>query len=133
MPEFQLNTNNADVPQFDTFTLGYIEAMFFADIDTPDHDTEGMGVGDLSSEAIKGIKADCAQFQINNAGFLNSAYSSEYGERRAGNDFYFTRVGHGAGFWDRGEGEIWDKLTESSEEFVGIWPYKGDDGQIYIG
>lgn len=133
MPEFQLNTDNADVNQFDEFTLGYIEAMFFADIDTPDHDTEGLGIADLSSEAIAQIKTDCDKFQINNEGFLNSAYSSEYDESRAGNDFYYTRVGHGTGFWDRGKGEIWDTLTKSSEGFGEIWAYQGDDGQIYIG
>jgi hypothetical protein len=29
-----------------------------------------------------------------------------------GHDFYLTREGHGAGFWDRGLGELGDYLTK---------------------
>ena len=32
-------------------------------------------------------------------------------------DFWLTRNGHGAGFWDRGIGELGDKLTELSESY----------------
>ena len=30
-------------------------------------------------------------------------------------DFWLTRNGHGAGFWDRGLGDVGDKLTEMAE------------------
>lgn len=51
-----------------------------------------------------------------------------------GHDFWLTRNGHGAGFWDRKEleGGIGDKLTEICEEFTEKYPYLGDDGKIYI-
>jgi hypothetical protein len=29
----------------------------------------------------------------------------------AGHDYWLTRNGHGTGFWDRGLGEVGDKLT----------------------
>ena len=32
-------------------------------------------------------------------------------------DFWLTRNGHGAGFWDRGLGEIGDILTKASKTF----------------
>ena len=51
-----------------------------------------------------------------------------------GHDFWLTRNGHGAGFWDRKEleGGIGDKLTEICKEFTEKYAYLGDDGKIYI-
>jgi hypothetical protein len=48
-----------------------------------------------------------------------------------GHDFFLTRNGHGAGFWDRGMGELGDRLTEISQEIGETYPYVGDDGKIY--
>ena len=46
----------------------------------------------------------CAQFQKVNAELIideNRVYSSEYtAAELAGHDFWLTRNGHGAGFWD---------------------------------
>lgn len=39
----------------------------------------------------------------------------EYDAAQFGHDFYLTREGHGAGFWDRGLGELGDYLTKLSE------------------
>ena len=36
---------------------------------------------------------------------------------KLGHDFYLTRCGHGAGFWDRGLGGLGDRLTEISKTF----------------
>lgn len=46
-------------------------------------------------------------------------------------DFWLTRNGHGAGFWDRGYGEIGDAMTEISKTFGSVDLYLGDDGSIY--
>lgn len=35
----------------------------------------------------------------------------------AGHDFYLTREGHGAGFWDRGLGIVGDALTALSKPY----------------
>jgi hypothetical protein len=35
-----------------------------------------------------------------------------YGPEQAGHDFALTRNHHGAGFWDRGLGDVGDRLTE---------------------
>lgn len=34
-----------------------------------------------------------------------------------GHDFALTRNGHGAGFWDRGYGEVGERLTESAKVY----------------
>lgn len=55
-------------------------------------------------------------------------------QQRAGQDFWFTRNGHGCGFWDgdwpEHEGEV---LTNLSKEFGEVYIYVGDDGQVYSG
>ncbi|MNR87614.1 hypothetical protein D3C72_185120 [compost metagenome] len=49
----------------------------------------------------------------------------------AGHDFWLTRCGHGVGFWDRGLGELGQRLTEASNAFGNIDLYLGDDEQVY--
>lgn len=46
---------------------------------------------------------------------------------RHGHDFAFTRNHHGAGFWDRGYGEVGDRLTEAAEAY-GEHSILTDDG-----
>jgi len=53
-------------------------------------------------------------------------------EMAAGRDYWFTRNHHGVGFWDRGLGEIGDKLTEKAHNDPSVDLYRGDDEQIYI-
>ena len=48
-----------------------------------------------------------------------------------GHDFWLTRNHHGAGFWDRGLGEIGEKLTEVAQIYPEIDLYIGDDGNLY--
>ena len=49
-----------------------------------------------------------------------------------GHDLWLTRNGHGAGFWDRGLGEVGDKLTEIAKSMGSKDLYKGDDGKIHF-
>jgi len=48
-----------------------------------------------------------------------------------GYDFWLTRNGHGAGFWDRGLGDLGERLTEAAKVYGGVDLYVGDDGRIY--
>lgn len=43
--------------------------------------------------------------------------ASKLSPEQIGHDFILTRNGHGAGFWDRGLGEIGDRLTEWAKTF----------------
>ncbi len=56
-----------------------------------------------------------------------SGLSSE----QAGHDFWLTRNGHGAGFWDRGLGALGERLSKESKPYGSCDLYVGDDGQIY--
>ena len=56
---------------------------------------------------------------------------SAYDESRAGNDYWYTRNGHGTGFWDRGLGELGDKLAAACR-YREVNMVRGDDGLIYF-
>jgi hypothetical protein len=118
--------------ELDSFARAYIEALFFTEAGP---DGEFTTEHELAPEAIAKIKADCDKFQ-ELAGELTSngcTRSNEYSDwEMAGHDFWFTRNGHGVGFWDGDWPEVGDKLTAISKGFGEVWAYFGDDGFIYL-
>ncbi len=83
------------------------------------------GNADLPPETLDAMKADCKAFLDLADELLDLEYS------QAGHDFWLTRNGHGAGFWDGDWPEHGDKLTEISKGFGEANLYIGDDGLIY--
>lgn len=118
---------------YDTFTLAYLEAIAFTDLTNPDSDSAG---AELAPETLERCAADCAAFQEAAAGLLALAFGHHgYGSVQAGHDFWLTRCGHGAGFWDRGLDDVGDKLTAlvgHGTEWPNLDVYKGDDGLAYL-
>lgn len=94
------------------------------------------GPDDLAPECLASMRADCEDFLGSNASDLaeycermrNEQWS---GEERAGHDFWLTRNGHGAGFWDRGLGDLGGRLSAAAKVYGGCDLYPGDDGLIY--
>jgi len=92
---------------------------------------------DIAPETRKAMEKDCEKFIAENEAALGDyaeiiGSHPEYTEsEKAGHDFWLTRNGHGAGFWDRGIGETGDTLTKASEGFGGVDLYVGDDGKLY--
>jgi len=64
---------------------------------------EDSGFGDIHPQSFARIIADCEAFQAEAADLLEQAYERDYDATQAGRDFWFTRCGHGVGFWDRRE------------------------------
>lgn len=115
--------------QQDTFTQAYITAMFFTD----GEELGEASVYDIAEEAMKQIVDDCRKFQVDNALALTEAYEAGMSDNQAGHDFWLTRNGHGAGFWDGDWPEpMAAKLDEASKAFGEANPYLGDDGKIYL-
>jgi len=117
----------------DDFTRGYIACALWAEsADYTDRSFAALGYdeSDLHPEALRRITEDCADFQEANAVDLN-LYEAARPLDYAGHDFWLTRNGHGAGFWDRGLGELGDRLTAASKAYGGCSLYLGDDGLIY--
>jgi len=134
MPEFHSTAASAAGNGFDAFTAAYVMALYFTDTgegDQPDSEAE------LAPEALTRIKADCAEFQAVSADLLEQACDRDgYTLERAGHDFWLTRNGHGAGFWDRNELDgdgLGDALTSAAKGFGEVWSYAGDDNLIYVG
>lgn len=50
-------------------------------------------------------------------------------EERLGHDIWLTSCGHGAGFWDRGLGNVGDTLTEIAKGLGSSFAYIGNDGK----
>lgn len=48
-------------------------------------------------------------------------------------DFWLTRNGHGAGFWDGDyPEELGEALTKLAHSFGEVYVYVGDDGELYM-
>ena len=75
--------------------------------------------------------ADCALFQKDNAALLCQAGD----DSQNGHDFCLSRNGHGAGFFDRGYGEIGDKLQDICRSWSDMGVYKDSikGKTIYVG
>lgn len=104
----------------DDATHGYIEAMFFCAIDSPEWRAELTGEGravvyssdfdgdssDLGVATRDAISDDVSAFVRDNAQDIATVVNASAlaGAREVGHAFYFNRNGHGTGFWDRGYG-----------------------------
>ena len=139
MPEFVLDHGSRDTAnrfaQLDSFTQGYIEALFFTDTGTGDDgELEHATVDDLAPSAWEKIIADCKRFQELNRADLDEACDFDgYDEQCCGNDFWYTRNGHGVGYWCRDEiGDMGDRLTYAAKRFGEVDFYRGDDGLLYL-
>lgn len=160
MPEFVMDTSGrvAAFPpvqttsvqwfQLDGFTQGYIEAMFFTESGS---DTDGKDVsedacfGDIAPEALVTIMADCAKFLCPDGGPKqgpNTDAIEAAGEvseldmdavwMKAGRDFWYTRNGHGCGFWDGDWPEPYaTALTDAAHAFKSVDVY-WNDGKVYL-
>ena len=127
--------------KIDNFTRGYIDAALWSSTDDYDEPLDrNYGVSDIADITLAKMVADCKLFQESNMDALVAYYEAKsYDPSQgtvadyAGHDFWLTRNGHGAGFWDRSEVSkpIRDLLTEASKKFKETDLYIGDDGLIY--
>jgi hypothetical protein len=86
------------------------------------------GESDLSGEAYKEIRQDVADFVTANYDDLFGIIAAD----QAGHDFLLTRNGHGAGFWDRGNGDLGDRLADAARVYGTQGAYVGDDELIHV-
>lgn len=115
----------------DDFTRGYIECLYFTDTGEDDQPASD---APLSADALASIIEDCEAFKAIAALPLAHAYAHfpEYDAAQAGRDFWFTRNGHGVGFWDRGLGAVGYGLSRGARIFGTCSAYTNDDGSIGV-
>ena len=113
----------------DDFTRQYIATALWAsmDLDTDDPLDENFDgkPGEFGAETLQQIKNDCQAFQ-ERAGEMIAGRESD-----AGHDFWLTRNGHGAGFWDGDWPHYGEELTEISKTFGECCLY-ASDGKLYV-
>jgi hypothetical protein len=82
---------------------------------------------DIATESRAKALEECTAFVMANAALLENISA-----KQAGHDFWLTRNGHGAGFWDRGLGEVGERLTKACKMFESKDAIIGDDNKIYF-
>lgn len=121
------------------FIAGYKEAALWSSADTHPDTQEHVCLDDFEwAQGESDKRAEEARDFMVYAGDLLHDYARErtcgpdYDEWEcAGHDFWLTRNGHGAGYWDRGLGELGDKLTAAAKTFGGIDLYLGEDERVH--
>lgn len=119
------------------FIRAYIVAALWSSTDEHGEPLDAVfSADDLAPETRASMREDCHDFIRSNFEALREycarMRNEEWrGEERAGHDFWLTRNGHGVGFWDRGLGELGDKLSTAAKVYRGVDLYIGDDGQIW--
>lgn len=123
----------------DSFVDAYVEcSLWSSTYETEEREDNPMDDGEheLADETREAMAKDCQAF-FNYCRSLELNPVPEYGgdsysdEAMSGHDLWLTRNGHGAGYFDRGLGEIGDKLSDAAKTMGGRDLYVGDDGLIY--
>jgi hypothetical protein len=117
--------------EWDAFSDSYFDTTIWAE------KPEDCDADDVWPGCYPKILEDCDRFQRENEELLNEAYQTMrrdgYGDLRlydvtdAGHDFFLSRNGHGTGFWDRGLGEVGEKLHNAASAYgqVDVLPGEG--------
>lgn len=113
----------------------YLAAALFASVD---EDGEALDttytVSDVDESARRSAADDVEGFFEANAGLIARAKEADrgYTDAQVAHDFWLTRNGHGAGFWDRGLGDVGEELTQVAKAYGSADLYVGDDGKVHL-
>ena len=106
------------------FVRAYLECVLFTDNDESDESggeplDRNYSIEAFDEDSIARARADCEAFQTIMADDLELTGCDD---EQAGHDFWFTRNGHGVGFWDRGyDKPIAERLTAMCKRFGEVW------------
>lgn len=123
---------NSSTPRMNTFQRSFLETALWSSTDESDDSggeplDKNYSISDFDPKTLASLLKDCDDFCEENADLLAKAGDDE----QNGHDFWLTRNGHGAGFWDRGYGAVGDKLSAACKPYGSVDLYVGDDGTIY--
>ncbi len=124
----------------DEFVKHYVVAALWSSTNEAGEPLDGQySIDDIAPKTLAEMREQCADFvKANHADLIeykelrrNIADGQWSGEALAGNDFWLTRCGHGAGFWDRGLDALGDRLSDAAKVYGNVDLYEGDDGLIH--
>jgi hypothetical protein len=119
--------------RMDSFTRAYFEAALWASTDESNDQggeplDKNYGINDFAPDTRAKMIDDCVDFQQRYRAMLDNAYGeSGINSEKAGHNFWLSRNGHGAGFFD----DNLDNLQEAAESYGEFNLYVGDDGEIH--
>lgn len=125
-----MSTTQTKKPGLTPIVKAYTECALWASTDDDDEPLDN-GERELSDAARAQFEADCAAFMDYCAEAIGNDWHAGQTFEQIGHDFWLTRNRHGAGFWDRGLGELGSKLTDAAHTFGSCDLYIGDDGLVY--
>lgn len=97
---------------FETFFDAYIECALWSSCDDSDEPLDS-GEYMLTKAAFATLRREAKDFYRANEPLWRDIWD----DAQAGHDFWLTRNGHGAGFWDRGHGELGALLSTASKAY----------------
>lgn len=125
--------------QFDQIAAGYIMAAYFTDTG---EDEQPSSECKMSEHTALDCLEAVAEFVIGAGLDAHLALASPgYDATQMGHDLWYTRNGHGVGFWSReqldsddpGEVTLGERLTKVAGDMGNVDLYEGDDGKLYFG
>lgn len=129
-----MNTFNA--LHLNAFIMGYIEALLFAEsaTDQDGEEVENLSGYELNAESLEAARLDCARFMDTAPLLLKGAMLAgvDYDHTQAGRDLWFSRQGHGVGFWDRDLGAIGEALHKVAQTFGSKYVFIDDAGLLGV-
>lgn len=116
--------------QLDEFFNGYVECALWSSIDD---NGDSLDMYDVSIDCHNAMLNDCRLFAQRGQNYeylMEALEHAGYNLNKAGHDFWLTRNHHGAGYWDRGLGEVGKRLTYAAEVEGSVDLYVSDDGEV---
>lgn len=125
----------------DAILAAYVECALWSSVDfgdDPDDSPECFDawatVDDIAPETMATMRADVVDFLTSPA--LELPGAAWWDDEQLGHDFWLTRNGHGAGFWDRHYGDTdearaGDALSDAAKVYGSVDLYRGDDGKVW--
>ena len=129
----------------DAFTKAYVEAAMFTTNDNSDPSggeplDKNYSPRDIDPKTLMKMAEDCQRFQKENAQDLAQTRVEDgatwTADEQGGHDFWLSRNGHGAGFFDAHNGipypdDVAERLQDDAHNWGNFDLYVGDDGKIY--
>lgn len=107
----------------------YVECALWSSTNDDGEPLDGLDAS-VSSACMQVFERDCDSFieLLERVG----VDALELDDTQIGHDFWLSRNGHGAGFWDRGLGELGDTLHKWAKSFGPCDLYVSDNNEIEV-
>lgn len=118
------------MPCPDRFFDAYLLAAVWSSTDDNDEPLDRLDL-DVSEETQAEMRVDCDKFYDDNEHLITdeNCLTANYCLPQAGHDFWFTRNGHGVGFWETSDWEAvaGEQLNNASKAFGEYYLFAQDD------